>query len=120
MAEPRNYVRYRDDVEIVKPDEEQVINGIIAAMEAEGRITAERYRHAVRTSHAKSHGLLKGELRVLDDLLSFSPAHSLAAFRPLGSLMRARLRTYGALSNSRHARNGKATVEPRSLDEVPD
>ncbi len=68
MSERRTYVRYSDDVEVVKPDEEQVINGIIAAMEGEGRITAERYHHAVRTSHAKSHGLLKGALRVLDGL----------------------------------------------------
>ena len=33
-----------------------------------GRITRERYGQAVRTSHAKAHGLLKGELRVLDNL----------------------------------------------------
>ena len=39
-----------------------------AAMTREGETTAARHGHAVRTSHAKSHGLLKGELRVLEGL----------------------------------------------------
>ena len=55
-----------------------------------------------------------------DDVLSFRPGHGLAAHRPLGSLMRARLATYPALSAFRHGRNGVAEREPRSLDEVPD
>ena len=38
----------------------------------------------------------------------------------LGSLMRARLATYPALSAFRHGRNGVAEREPRSLDDVPD
>jgi hypothetical protein len=44
----------------------------------------------------------------------------LEAHRPLGSLMRARLRTYAALSACRHERNGTPEREPRSMDEVPD
>ena len=55
-----------------------------------------------------------------DEVLSFQPAHALAAHRPLGSVMRARLRTYGALSAHRHARNGKRQAEPASIDQVPD
>ncbi len=55
-----------------------------------------------------------------DEVLSFQPAHALAAHRPLGSVMRARLQTYGALSAYRHAQNGKRQAEPASLDEVPD
>ncbi|CAO4132479.1 catalase family protein [Methylorubrum extorquens] len=54
-----------------------------------------------------------------DDVLSFRPAHSLAAHRPLGSLMRARLKTYQALSRFRHARNGVPEAEPASIDDVP-
>ncbi|KAB1073007.1 catalase family protein [Methylobacterium planeticum] len=54
-----------------------------------------------------------------DDVLSFRPAHSLAAHRPLGSLMRARLKTYQALSRFRHERNRVPEVEPTSVDEVP-
>lgn len=68
MSEQRAYVRYSDDVEVRRPGEEETIDRIIAAMTRESGITAERYSHAVRASHAKSHGLLKGELRVLDGL----------------------------------------------------
>jgi hypothetical protein len=63
-----DYLRYSDDVETVDPDEEKTFERIIAVMGKGGRITRERYGHAVRTSHAKAHGLLKGELRVLDNL----------------------------------------------------
>ncbi len=55
-----------------------------------------------------------------DEVLSFQPAHSLAAHRPLGSLMRARLHTYQALSAYRHAQNRQAQLEPTSPDQVPD
>ena len=55
-----------------------------------------------------------------DDVLAFRPAHSLQAHRPLGSVMRARLKTYAALSAFRHGRNGTPEREPRSIDEVPD
>ena len=55
-----------------------------------------------------------------DDVLSFRPAHSMAAHRPLGSLMRARLATYQALSAYRHERNRQPEQDPRSVDQVPD
>jgi hypothetical protein len=67
------FVRYSDDVEVVGPDEDRIADEIIATMRRESETTLDRYRHAVRPSHAKSHGLLKGELRVhhgLPDTLS--------------------------------------------------
>lgn len=64
----RRLLPYSDDVETIEPDEEATIDGIIAAMAGGERITRERYGRAARSSHAKAHGLLKGELRVLDDL----------------------------------------------------
>ena len=54
-----------------------------------------------------------------DEKLSFRPAHSLAAHRPLGSLMRARLGTYGPLAEVREAENNVVEVEPVSLADVP-
>lgn len=54
-----------------------------------------------------------------DQVLSFQPAHSLMLHRPLGSLMRARLATYQALSAYRHAQNHKHQAEPSSLDQAP-
>lgn len=55
-----------------------------------------------------------------DDRLSFTPAHSLAAHRPLGSLMRGRLKAYGAIAALRAELNAARRVEPRSLNEIPD
>ncbi|KQP07177.1 catalase [Methylobacterium sp. Leaf99] len=57
-------------------------------------------------------------LTYADDVLSFRPAHSLAAHRPLGSLMRARLKTYAALSRFRHERNAVRETEPRTVADV--
>ncbi len=57
--------------------------------------------------------------RYFDEALSFQPAHSLETFRPLGSLMRARLQTYRALSAYRHQQNRVAQVEPSAVQEVP-
>jgi hypothetical protein len=68
MEERRNYIRYRDELESRDPDEPETTDQIIAAMQREGEITRERYGRAIRTSHAKAHGLLYGELRVLDGL----------------------------------------------------
>ena len=68
MAEPPSPVRYRDDIEAPRQDEAETIERIIASMTRESGITAERYGRAVRASHAKSHGLLKGELIVPEGL----------------------------------------------------
>ena len=46
------------------------------------------------------------------DGLSFSPAHSLVAHRPLGSVNRARLAAYPALAEARRKENGWVTTEP--------
>jgi len=64
----RTYVRFSEDVEVIQPDEDRTIDAIIALMSHESRITADRYKHGIRASHAKSHGLLKGELRVMGNL----------------------------------------------------
>ena len=58
-------------------------------------------------------------VRVFDDVMSFRPAHALAAHRPLGSVMRARLQVYAALSDLRHRENGVACREPQGVDSIP-
>ena len=55
-----------------------------------------------------------------DDTLSFCPAHSLSAHRPLGSIMRARLQAYDRLAQFRREMNVQRRVEPRRIGEVPD
>ena len=56
----------------------------------------------------------------VDDGLSFAPSHSLAAHRPLGSIMRARMKAYAVLGSARRRENGNPVREPRSISEVPD
>ena len=58
-------------------------------------------------------------VRYFDELLTFRPAHSLAAHRPLGGVMRARLQVYQALSDFRHCANGVASVHSANIEEIP-
>lgn len=57
--------------------------------------------------------------RYFDEQLSFQPAHSLAAHRPLGGIMRARLNVYDHMQDQRQHANHATPVEPRSTSEVP-
>ena len=80
---------------------------------------ASPYRTVARLVLPPQDGYSEARRRYADEVLSFRPAHSLSAHRPLGSLMRARLKTYQALSRFRHGRNHVPEVEPSSVDEVP-
>ena len=59
-------------------------------------------------------------VRFVEERVSFRPSHSLAAHRPLGSLMRARLAVYGAVAARRQGHIGSTPVERGGLDVVPD
>ncbi len=71
MTTAQPYVRYRADLERPFPDEEEIIRRILGAMERANRQVATKHRHGLRDAHAKSHGILAGELRIEPDL----PAH---------------------------------------------
>ncbi|MEG3166608.1 hypothetical protein U1737_00185 [Sphingomonas sp. LB3N6] len=58
-------------------------------------------------------------VQYFDDVMTFRPARSLAAHRPLGSVMRARLQVYRALSALRHRDNGVAEQNTASIDQIP-
>ncbi|MCJ2086331.1 catalase family protein [Methylobacterium sp. E-005] len=58
-------------------------------------------------------------VRYFDEVMTFRPAHSLAAHRPLGSVMRARLQVYRALSDFRHRENGVSAEDTASIDRIP-
>jgi hypothetical protein len=64
----RTYVRYSDDLEQPYPDEEELVRQIVAAMTNANKQVAAKHRHGLRDAHAKSHGILAGELRVAPDL----------------------------------------------------
>ncbi|WP_294642497.1 catalase family protein [uncultured Aureimonas sp.] len=57
--------------------------------------------------------------RFFDEEMTFRPAHSLAEHRPLGSVMRARLQVYAALSDFRHRENGIPAVDPAGIGDIP-
>ncbi len=63
-----SYVRYSEDVEVIPEDESQTIDKILASMHRLSDRTQAKYGHAIRVSHAKSHGAAAGELVVADDL----------------------------------------------------
>lgn len=70
---------------------------------------------------ARPQNAYSAERRVyVDEKLSFNPWHCLAAHRPLGNIMRARLHAYKASTDFRHSANGREQVEPRSIGELPD
>ena len=52
-------------------------------------------------------------------VMTFRPAHSLDAHRPLGGVMRARLQVYCALSAFRHHENRTAEANPGSVEAIP-
>lgn len=54
-----------------------------------------------------------------DEQITFKPAHALAAHRPLGSVMRARLQVYKALSKFRQSENGITEVIPTAVTDIP-
>jgi|GEM_PF-152949 len=59
---------YDPSAEQVQDDESETIEALIDTMRKISETTSKDYGRAVRSVHAKSHGLLRGELRVLDDL----------------------------------------------------
>lgn len=55
---------YTPDIEVVAADEARLTEEIVEQMAASARAAYERHRHAHRDAHAKSNGILKGELVV--------------------------------------------------------
>ena len=54
-----------------------------------------------------------------DEQVSFSPWHALATHRPLGGVMRSRLKAYQEAAKYRAQRNQHPRVEPKSAAEIP-
>jgi hypothetical protein len=71
MSLPTAYVRFADGVEEIQPNEDQLGDETVASMARMARFMFEKHRHAIRDAHAKSHGILRGELQVYPNL----PAH---------------------------------------------
>ena len=61
-------VRYSPDLEEVKSDEQQTIRELNETFDQILETTANDYGHAVRSVHAKAHGILEGTLTIDADL----------------------------------------------------
>ncbi|MBC7733430.1 MAG: catalase family protein [Bacteriovorax sp.] len=55
----------------------------------------------------------------VDDGMAFSPWHGVRGHRPIGSVMRVRKAVYEMSAHFRAEHNGRAIVEPVSLDDLP-
>jgi hypothetical protein len=55
-----------------------------------------------------------------DETLSFNPWHCIEEHRPLGSIMRSRIRAYEASSAFRHTMNRQPFIEPLDIGDIPD
>jgi hypothetical protein len=64
----RTYVRYNVDLERRRPDEDELIGQIVKVLHWNNKFALWKYKHAIRDAHAKSHGILSGELTVYKDL----------------------------------------------------
>ena len=63
-----NYLMYQDDIETIAPDEAETKQKIVEVMTQGMELARQKYGRSVRISHAKAHGLLKGEFVVQDGL----------------------------------------------------
>jgi hypothetical protein len=66
--ELKPFIRYTDNIEVKQPDEDEISQQIVDTMARVNRLMFEKHRHAIRDAHSKSHGVLKGELRIYDNL----------------------------------------------------
>ena len=60
----QSYVRYTQDLERRSPDEDELIGKIVKVLHWNNKFALRKYKHAIRDAHAKSHGILSGELTV--------------------------------------------------------
>jgi catalase len=76
------------------------------------------YRTVARLVVPRQASWKAGTSESLDQRLSYTPWHAIAAHRPLGSVMRARRDVYRAMAAHRARQNNVSLNEPGSLDEL--
>lgn len=62
------YLRYGPDVEVEQPGEAEDVAALREIFADLRAFAFEKHRHGLRDAHAKSHGVLRGTLRIHDDL----------------------------------------------------
>ncbi|AZG44463.1 catalase family protein [Gordonia insulae] len=67
MTDPR-YVAYHPDIEKPTDNEEKLFDEMANKLRANNEKAYRKHKRGLRDAHAKSHGILRGELEVLPDL----------------------------------------------------
>ena len=81
-VEPSNPVRYSTSVEHPEADEAKSAASVNDSLMSIAEITSKDYGHAVRSVHAKAHGLVRGRLEIVEGL---SPLLAQGLFATPGS-----------------------------------
>jgi hypothetical protein len=68
VSEYQTPIPYSQDLERPRPDEEKLISRIVKVLHWNNQYQFRKNKHAIRDAHAKSHGILEGELTVYPDL----------------------------------------------------
>ena len=92
---------------------------IVSAASVEWPSQDSQYRTVATIRIPAQEAYSPARVRYFDEVMTFRPAHSLAAHRPLGSVMRARLQVYRALSAFRHRENGVAEENTADIAAIP-
>jgi hypothetical protein len=77
------------------------------------------YRTVARLCIPAQNAWSPDRIQQVDEQMSFSPWHALAAHRPLGAIMRVRKTVYDAAAKFRASHNGVAVTEPKGLADLP-
>lgn len=122
MTTLRTYVRYSDDLEQPFPDEDELIRQITDAMERANQQVAAKHRHGLRDAHAKSHGVLAGELRIQPGLPGHLAQGLFAEPRAYPVIVRLSTAPGDLRSDQVHVQRGMAikvigTTGPRATDD---
>lgn len=71
IPELKEYIKYSDNIEVKQPNEDEDSREVVESMARVNKIMFERYRHGIRDAHAKTHGVLRAELEIYDNLPSY-------------------------------------------------
>lgn len=77
------------------------------------------YRTVATIRMPRQDAYFPERVNYFDEVMTFRPAQSLASHRPLGSVMRARLQVYQALSAFRHRENGVTAQDTAGIEQIP-
>jgi hypothetical protein len=113
ISPPTEPLRSQASFEQAEPDEEQTITALCETLHKILDTTSRDYGHAVRSVRAKSHGLLRGELRVAE-LPPVLAQGVFAQARDNPFVARIAVSPQSAWNDVRSA----AIEEPRALDNV--